>query len=249
MTTSFGALCNDFYINQKLALKLDLPSDRETLLHLFDRVRKSLPGMNRLRRYQAELALESPQSEAEYMWLALRRNSIRSGHVNPTSMDKAYELHDLILELSPYHLTLSPLDVDYLELMLGFDLECAANHDEVVHEALFANSPLAGLLHVKGGRISDVQPVLGMTMGEDEQVHCTFDVRTRPEPKRGKGKRYRNAPISILVSLRRYGPVDELDQLRPMMRSLAQTAELLAAEKLIPHLLNPIAKQIASSNA
>ena len=37
MATSFGALCTDFYINQKVGLKMDLPADRETILHLFDR--------------------------------------------------------------------------------------------------------------------------------------------------------------------------------------------------------------------
>ena len=38
--TTFVALCSDFYVNQKLALKMDLPSERETILHFFDRVRK-----------------------------------------------------------------------------------------------------------------------------------------------------------------------------------------------------------------
>jgi hypothetical protein len=57
MATSFGALCTDFYVNQKLALKMDLPGERETVLHFFDRVKKSIPAMNRFRRYDGELAL------------------------------------------------------------------------------------------------------------------------------------------------------------------------------------------------
>ena len=51
MATSYGALCTDFYINQKLALKMDLPSDRETILHFFDLVRREMPSMHRFRRY------------------------------------------------------------------------------------------------------------------------------------------------------------------------------------------------------
>src|SRR5690606_3909823 len=123
-------------INGTLGLKLDLPNDRETLLHLFDRVRKSQPEMNRLKRYEGELALESarPTQESEYRWLALRRNNIRTGHVNPRSMAKGYELQRLVLELSPYHLSISPLDVSFVELLFGFDLECKANHDEVVYD-------------------------------------------------------------------------------------------------------------------
>ena len=79
MTTTYGVLCSDFYVNQKLALKLDLPTGRETVLSMFDRVRRELPMMDRFRRYDGELALESPEADSEYSWLALRQTSIRSG--------------------------------------------------------------------------------------------------------------------------------------------------------------------------
>jgi arylsulfatase A-like enzyme len=45
MATSFGALCDDFYINQAIAVKMDLPTERDTLLHMFDRVRADQPTM------------------------------------------------------------------------------------------------------------------------------------------------------------------------------------------------------------
>ena len=159
MTTSFGALCTDFYVNQKLALKMDLPSDRETILHMFDQVRKAVPAMRSFRRYDGELALESSRKESEYQWLALRRTSIRTGHVNPTDLQSAYAMHKLILELAPYHLTISPLDVDYLELLLGFDLECKSNHDQVVFDALYNQSPVYKLSSVRGGVMTDCQPI------------------------------------------------------------------------------------------
>ena len=78
MATSFGALSTDFHITHKLSLKMDLPDDRETILHLFDQVRKAEPGMRRFRRYDGELLLESSRREAEYRWMALRRTSVRS---------------------------------------------------------------------------------------------------------------------------------------------------------------------------
>ena len=146
MATSFGALCTDFYVNQKVALKMDLPCDRETIMSLFDRVRKVRPNMEKFRRYDDELALESKRRDDEYTWLALRQTNIRTGHVNPQSMEDMYDYHRMILEVVPYYLSLSPLDIDYLELMFGFDLECQNNHDEVVYDALFADTPLADLL-------------------------------------------------------------------------------------------------------
>ena len=249
MATSFGALCTDFYVNQKLSLKMDLPSERESVLHYFDRVRKTVPAMKRFRRYADELALESSRREAEYSWLALRRNSIRSGHVNPDTMEHAHKLHRLVLQTSPYHLTLSPLDVDYLELMYGFDLECSGNHDELVYEALFADTPLGKLLDVPNAKVLDVQPVLGLSLDDAGTTQAYFEAKTRPRSRRGSSKAYRGEPISLMLSLRRYGPIDHVDDLAPLYDEMVQKADALATERFIPDLLTPIARLITSSSS
>src|SRR5690606_3447969 len=93
MATSFGALCSDFYINQKVSLKLDLPTGRETVLDMFDRVRREVPAMDRFRRFEGELSLESPEREAQYSWFALTSTAVRSGWVNPITLEEAYRLH------------------------------------------------------------------------------------------------------------------------------------------------------------
>ncbi|MEM1028355.1 MAG: hypothetical protein AAGJ38_09760 [Planctomycetota bacterium] len=271
MATSFGALCTDFYINHKLALKMDLPSERETILHFFDRMRKSLPSMNRFKRYEGELALESARKDARYKWLALRRNSIRTGTVNPESMEDAVAYHKLVLELAPYHLTISPLDVDYVELMYGFDLECKQNHDAVVYEALYANTPLGGLLnasvpspraadaddengedgppeeHAGGGGILDVQPVFGQSLNDTGDLQAYYEVKTRPKSRRGSSKRYSGEPISLFLTIRKYGPVDDLADMATTVETLNHYAEELATAKLIPDLLTPITQHIGSS--
>lgn len=254
MATSFGALCTDFYLNHKLALKMDLPSERETILHFFDRMRKSLPSMNRFKRYDGELALESARKDARYTWLALRRNSIRTGNVNPESMEEALAYHKLVLELAPYHLTISPLDVDYVELMYGFDLECRQNHDAVVYEALFANSPLGTLLNSEAendnessGGVLDVQPVFGQSLNEAGDLQAYYEVKTRPKSRRGSSKRYSGEPISIFLTIRKYGPVEDLADMSKSLDLLNHHGEELATEKLIPDLLTPIAQHIGSS--
>lgn len=249
MATSFGALCNDFYINQKLALKMDLPSDRETILHMFDQVRKAIPSMDRFRRYEGELALESSRRDPEYRWLALRRTSIRTGHVNPARMADAYKFHCLILDLAPHHLTISPLDVDYLELVFGFDLECKGNHDGVVAEALFGHSPVDTLMRGGDASVLDVQPVFGLSLSEKGNLQAYFEVKTRMRNRKGNSGRYKNEPISIFLTVRRYGPIRSLDELHPTFELLSQHAESLATDRLVPGLLTPIARQITSSSA
>ena len=247
MATSYGALCTDFYVNQKLALKMDLPSERETILHFFDRMRKSLPGMDRFKRYDGELALESARKDARYTWLALRRNSVRTGHVNPESMEEAVAYHKLVLELAPYHLTISPLDVDYIELMFGFDLECRQNHDAVIFEALYSQGPLGNLMPDQAERVLDVQPVFGQSLNKSGDLQAYYEVKTRPRSRRGSSKRYAGEPISLFLTLRQYGPVNEVGDLAASIEKLNATAEQLATEKLIPELLTPIAQHIGSS--
>ncbi|MEM9882726.1 MAG: hypothetical protein AAF800_07400, partial [Planctomycetota bacterium] len=249
----------------KLALKMDLPSERETILHFFDRMRKSLPAMNRFKRYDGELALESARRDARYTWLALRRNSIRTGHVNPETMDEAVKYHKLVLELAPYHLTISPLDIDYVELMYGFDLECKQNHDEVIYEALYADTPLGNLLRpspapgsngqdekdrdgdAPSGGVLDVQPMFGQSLNSAGDLQAYYEVKTRPKSRRGSSKRYAGEPISLFLTLRKYGPIDDLADLPGTLEALNHHAEALTTEKLIPDLLTPITQHIGSS--
>lgn len=248
MATGFGALCNDFYVNHKLALRMDLPNERETVLHLYDRIRKSRPAMNHFRRFENELALESSRDDPEYYWLAMRRTSVRTGHVNPQTMEAAYDFHRLVLEVTPYHLTISPLDVDYQELMFGFDLECPSGHDEVVYEALISDSPLADLLKIPGSKLMDVQPLFGMHLDEDGYMQAYFEVKSCSKSKRGQPRRYRDEPISVFVTVRKYGPIDHIKDLVNSFDELAVCAEALATDYLIPNMLMPIARQITSSS-
>ena len=61
--SSYSAFCSNFYVNQKLGLKLDLPERRETVLDLFDRVRRAFPRLCNFQRYEGEVALESDSAE------------------------------------------------------------------------------------------------------------------------------------------------------------------------------------------
>jgi hypothetical protein len=246
MSTSFGALCTDFYVNQRLALKMDLPQDRDTVLHLFDRVRAEFPEMTRFRRYRDELALESPRRERAYQWVGLREQSVRSGQVNPESMEQAYSLHRLLLELTPYFLSISPLDFDHLELLYGFDVECKANQHEVVAEALVGRSAIAALLEVPGARPVDVQPAISVSLG-DGQTEASFRVEARTTASQVRNDRYRTEPVSIFLSMRRIGPLAKVEQLGTMFDQLRADGERLVEDKLIPNLLRPINEAIIGS--
>lgn len=246
MATSYGALCDDFYVNQKLTLRMDMPSDRETVLHLFEQIRRAMPDMKRFRRYEGELALESSRKDGKYRWIALRRTSLRTGIVNPDTMEEVSKFHRMMLEIAPFHLTISPLDVDFLELLFGFDFECKGNHDQVVANALLTGSPLADLVDSTGGKALDIQPAMGLNLTEEGDRQAYFEVKTRHRSRRGSARRHREEPISCFQTIRQYGPVDSLKHMQTIFDQTLQQAEELASSRLNPYILQPISRHITS---
>ncbi|MEL7089200.1 MAG: hypothetical protein AAGL98_12285, partial [Planctomycetota bacterium] len=127
------------------------------------------------------------------------------------------------------------------------DLECKQNHDAVIYDALYRDTPLGGLMPNDDQRVLDVQPVFGQSLNETGDLQAYFEVKTRPKSRRGSSKRYSGEPISLFLTLRQYGPVDDLADLAASVGQLNQHAEQLATEKLIPDLLMPITQHIGSS--
>jgi hypothetical protein len=249
MPISYRALCNDFYINQRINLKMDLPMRRDTVLAMFDRVRREHPWMDRFRRYQNELSLESSTRDRSQQWLALRKSSIRSGSVNPETMPEAYRLHRLILEIAPYFLDIPPLDIEHVEFLYGFDLLASGNHDAIVFRALMGDSPLANLIGSDGAVPIDCQPLLGIGLGDAYEVQAHFEVKTRTSMRAVRSGEFRDEPISLYLTVRRHGPVGDIKELPSIVGALIEQGEQLLAERVVPHLLRPIRDAIAAGNA
>lgn len=244
MPDSFRVLCSDFYINQKLSVKLDLPRSRETSLDLFERLRREFPEMHSFRRHKEELALESPTQGVPHRWTAVRSSNVRSGVVNPEHEEQAYGLHRTILEVAPYYLSISALDIEYLELLYGFDLAAGGCHDRIVADALLADSPLGGLANLDGGELVEFQPLIGAVLTGDDQIEAHFEVKTRSGGReRGNGE-----PISVYLTLRQYEPVREVKELLDRFESFADKGQQLVSERVVPGLLQPIKESIVSGN-
>ncbi|HYE02978.1 MAG TPA: hypothetical protein VD963_07060 [Phycisphaerales bacterium] len=247
MAHSYKALCNDFYVNQRINLKMDLPMRRDTVLAMFDRVRRENPWMDKFRRYNNELALESTAGRDHIQqWLGLRKTSIRSGSVNPESLSEAYQLHRLVLEIAPYFLDISPLDLDYVELLYGFDLLAAGNHDAIVYEALIAGSPLATLLDVENAVPIDCQPLFGICLDDACELQAHFEIKTRTSTRNVRSGDFREHPISVYLTVRRYGPVSDVKVLPEVLNQIRRVGEDLLDSRAIPNLLMPIRNALAS---
>jgi len=91
MSNPYAAFCEDFYVNMRLGSQLNLPHNRETLLHLFERVQKNYPTMSRFRKTDnGEFNLEEDRGGQSYRWMSLETKRLSSGHVNPQTVDQLF---------------------------------------------------------------------------------------------------------------------------------------------------------------
>ncbi len=248
MSTYFGAICDEFLVSTRLHLKLDLPNNRETLLHFFERVRRDFPQMNRLRRRgEGSLLLEQDGDAASRPWVRLDHNCLRFGEVNPPDLDSPRRLAALVLEQAPYHLTLTDLDIDRLELVYSFDLDYGGNHDQLVGETLLADHPLAAILDGDhANHVIECQPCLGVALTPDCEVQAYVEVRGRSTTYEASRGQYEPRPLTVGLTLRHYAPASGEGDLLAAYDLLRDHAARLAGDHVVPLIVNPLAHAIAS---
>lgn len=245
---SFSALCDEFTISSRLYLKLELTPSRETVLHLFEQVRRQFPRMTRMRRRDdGGLVLDEEPGEGEQRrFLRVDATTVRFGYANAPEARAVGAFADAILTQAPVHLSLSDLDYDFLEVAYTFDLEYRGNHDEIIAETLFAEHPLLGLLAGNGHRVIDCQPFVGATLTSDCERQVYVEVKGRTSTFEVRTGEFEPLPLSTIVTLRHYWGVNAPRELATIHRELLKLGERFASERVIPTVVQPLAAAIAS---
>lgn len=241
---SFATLCSDFYINQKIMLSMDLPKMKESASELFDRVRREIPEFERIRPFEDELSLETAEIEGQYQWVGLRPRAIASGYVNPKHADKAYDLHRLVLELAPYYLSLTSLQIECVELVFGFDLYARENRNALVMRSLLGDSPLASLVDDSVEQLIDVQPRIGFALNEACDLQAFVEIKTRTTAVETATQVYQDEPISVFLTVRKNGPIQDLEELGSTFDRLSGHIEHIAEHRVIPDVIVPLHQAI-----
>jgi hypothetical protein len=217
------------------------------LLHFFERIQKEFPGMSRFRKNDAgEYNLEEERSSHTYRWASVEPKRLASGHVNPPSIAESLRLHTLMLQLAPYHLGISPIEIDYLDIMFGFDLSFSGNHDEIIADSLYADSPLACLTEEHGAKAVDFQPTVTVALSDDCRLQARIDVVTRTNSYQVRTGEYSDDVISVYLILRRYWGDRPKEAMEEMLPQMAERCEQLCTQHILPRVLKPISSAIAS---
>lgn len=243
---SYSSLCDDFYIDAFVNTELDLPAERDTVLTFFDRIQRQYPRMGRfVRRDNNEYYLEEDHGSGQYRWVSLEVDRIGSGVVNPTSFEEAYQQDKLILELVPYMLGVTPLDVDSLDVTFSMDFDCAGNHDEVIAEALFANSAFGGLLDLPNSRPIVFSPSMVISLAENERTQVRVCVESKTSIFEPGDKDRGDESISLTLTVRQYPQTHERFDPVASFERQCQLAEEVMSERIIRHFVQPLTEVIA----
>jgi hypothetical protein len=247
MSKSYCSLCDDFYLDMYINTELDLPTQRDTILAFFERIQKQFPDMGCFyRRENNEYCLEEDRNTGRYRWISLETDRIGSGVVNPSSFEDAYDQDKLILELVPYMLSVNHLDIHSLDVTFAMDFDYAGSHDEVIVEALLAQSAFNCLLDLHAARPIDFSPTIVVALSDD----CCTQARINVESKTsiyapGRKGQAADEAISLSFTIRQYPSGTEKFDALKSFENQCRLAEELMTEKIVPNFVRPLNSVIA----
>lgn len=242
----YSGLCDDFYINMNLSTEMELPANRETILHFFERVQKTYPSMrNFYCRDRGDFVLEEDKDRGHYRWCTIEPRRVCSGHVNPENLKDAMDQHRLVLELAPYTLSVSPLDCEALDLLYGFDFTYRGNHNQVVAEALGVSPSMERLLEVPGMTVVGHEPSLTIALDEECRLQCRLSVETRTNAYQVRTGDYPEEQLSVYVTARQYGSLSPDRTFGETLDRLAEVCQEMLENHVIENVLRPMARTIA----
>lgn len=242
----YSSLCDDFYVNLNLSTEMELPSSRETILHFFERIQKEYPTMrNFYCREKGDFVLEEDKDNGQYRWTTIENRRICSGQVNPQTVEEALRQHQLVLELAPYMLSVSPLDCEALDLLFGFDFTYRGNHNQLVAEALEVSPALDRLVEFPGASVISYEPSITLSLDEDCRTQCRISVETRTTAYHVRTGEYPEEQLSVYVTARQYGSLDSGSTYQSTLEKLLGVCRELVDEYVMDHVLRPLQKTIA----
>ena len=243
----YASLADDFFVNMNLNTEMQLPAGRETILGFFERVQKKYSTMrNFYTRDNGDFVLEEDKDMGHQRWVTLEPRRICSGHINPDDIDQAVEQHSLILELVPYMLSVSPLDCEALDYLMGFDFAYRGNHDELVSEALGVSPAFEGLIEIPGMKVLNYEPTMTISLDESCRRQARLLIETRTNAYQVRRGEFPEEQISVFFTVRQYGSLESDMSYEATFSQLRTTAEQLLERHIIDQVLRPLQQAISA---
>jgi hypothetical protein len=247
MSTSYGSLCDDFGTSCYLIGKVDLPTNRETVLHFFESVRKACPTMTDFeKRDSGEYFLEEERDSGAYRWTSLDSRRLCVGSVNPPTMDDADEHAERVLDMATAHLDLGGLQTEAIDVLYYFDFTHSGNHDEVVAEALATGGPLEAMAKLPAARVLHYQPSMMLALDDACQLQARLSVETRTTPYHVRTGNYPEVPIAVYFTLRQFWSKQPFKTFIDSYRNQRRLLDELVTDYVLPNVIQPISRTLGA---
>jgi len=244
----YSALAHEFYINMHLNTEMQLPSARETVLDFFGRVQKTYPEMrNFYSRDNGDFVLEEDKDQSQHRWLSMETRRVCSGMANPSDIETADAQHQLVLELVPFMLSVSPLDCEALDYMMGFDFVFRGNHDELVSRALGCNPAMESLLDSASGTVLNFEPSLTVSLDESCRIQARLMIETRTNAWQVRRGQFGEDQISVYFTVRQYGSLEHDASFAERFALLGEKCHSMLETHVIDQVLVPLSQAISAA--
>ena len=241
------SVADDFYVNMHLNTEMQLPGARETVLGFFERVQKAYPTMrNFYTRESGDFVLEEDKEQGHYRWITIESRRVCSGYVNPPSIEAALQQHLFVLDLIPFMLSVSPLDCEALDLMLGFDFVYRGNHDALVAEALGTCPTFESMTRIPGAQVINFEPSVTLALDETCRLQARLMVETRTNAYHVRRGEFPEEPISVFVTIRQYGSLAPDTTYQDALTKLSEHCEQVLDNCVVEQVLKPLQMAISS---
>jgi hypothetical protein len=242
----YASLSDDFYINMNLSTEMELPANRETVLHFFEQVQKTYPTMrNFYSRERGDFVLEEDKERGCYRWCTLEPRRICSGQVNPENIEDALEQHKLVLDMAPYALSVSPMDCEALDLLYGFDFLYRGNHNQLLAEALGVGSAFERMVELPSSTIINYEPTVTIALDEECRLQCRLSVEGRTNAYQIRMGEYPEEQLSVYVTARQYGSLSPTTTFVQTLDRLSDVCQEMLENHVIEQILQPLQRTIA----
>jgi hypothetical protein len=243
---NYDEFSDDYYVNMTLNTEMDLPQNRETVLHFFEQVRKRYPTMqNFYNRDRGEFVLEEDKDQGNYRWVSVEPRRVCSGRVNPTSVEDVLSQHAMVLEQAPYDLSISPIDCESLNIMYGFDYTYRGNHNELLVEALGMTPAFERMAEIPGAKVICNEPSIQFALDSECRTQCRLSIETRTTAYHVRTGEYPEDQISVYLTARRYGSLDSGESFVSAMSRLAEACQEIVDGYVVDSVLRPLQQTIA----
>lgn len=243
----YSAVCDDHGLYLYLNTEMQLPNNRETVLHYFEALKKRYPTMtNFYGRQNGEFVLEEEKETGSYRWAALEARRLCSGYVNPSRLEDADQQHLAVLEMAPYHFDINSLDCEALDVVIAFDLNYSGNHDEIVAEALGQGGGLEPLLNLPDSKVLKYEPMITLALDADLGLQARLSIETRTNPFQVRSGQFGDDPISVYFTVRQYWNGQPTEQFVEAYQRQREIAQELVDQQVLPSIIQPLAQLIAS---